>query len=316
MARPLRVDFPGALHHVMSRGNERRPMVRDDADRQRRLDWLRRTVETYGWRLHCFVLMTNHDHLFVETPEANLCAGMQYLNGSYTSYFNRRHRRAGHLFQGRFRGHLIEEEGYFLEVSRYIHLNPVRAKLVERPEQWPWSSYPGYHQERRALDWVTYAAVLGEFGRGDAGRREYARFVHAGMDEPPRSPFADAMGGLLLGSAGFVERVRKLVDDRPPDKAVPQLKSLRHRSQLAEITAVVAAYFGSDPTCWTTGRRSDDAGRAVAACLGRRFGYAATEVAQALGYRSHGSVRNALARVESGGQELQDALAKLDRKLH
>jgi hypothetical protein len=109
--------------------------------------------------------------------------------------------------------------------------------------------------------------------------------------------------------------VRKLVDDRPPDKAVPQLKSLRHRPQLAEIAAVVAAYFGSDPTCWTTGRRSDDAGRAVASYLGRRFGYAATEVAQALGYRSHGSVRNALARVESGGQELQDALAKLDRKL-
>ena len=119
----------------MSRGNERRAIVRDDADRQRRLDWLCRTVETYGWRLHAFVLMTNHDHLFVQTPEANLSVGMQFLNGSYTSYFNRRHRRAGHLFQGRFKGHLIDEEGYYLEVSRYIHLNPVRAKAVQRPEE-------------------------------------------------------------------------------------------------------------------------------------------------------------------------------------
>ena len=99
MARPLRIEFPGALYHVMSRGNERRGIVRDDMDRRKRLDWLRRTVETYGWRLHAFVLMNNHDHLFVETPEANLSAGMQHYNGSYTSYFNRRHRRVGHLFQ-------------------------------------------------------------------------------------------------------------------------------------------------------------------------------------------------------------------------
>ena len=97
MARPLRIQFAGALYHVMSRGNERKPIVRDDLDRQKRLDWLRRAVETYGWRLHAFVLMTNHEHLFLATPEANLSAGMQYLNGSYTSYFNRRHRRTAVL---------------------------------------------------------------------------------------------------------------------------------------------------------------------------------------------------------------------------
>lgn len=143
MARPLRIEYSGALYHVMSRGNARKAIVRDDVDREKRLDWLRRTVETYGWRLHAFVLMDNHDHLFVETPEANLSAGMQFLNGGYSSYFNRRRRRSGHLFQGRFKAQLIEEEGYFLEVSRYIHLNPVRAKRIP-PEKYPWSSYPGY----------------------------------------------------------------------------------------------------------------------------------------------------------------------------
>ena len=209
---------------------------------------------------------------------------MQYFNGSYTSYFNRRHRRVGHLFQGRFRSHLIDNDGYFLEVSRYIHLNPVRAKLVERPERWRWSSYRGYQQERRALDWVTYAAVLGEFGRGDAARRAYAQFVRAGLAEPPASPFAKAVGGLLVGSSRFVERMRKLIDDRPADAAVPQLNVLRHRPAIEEIVTVVAAHFGSDPSLWTAGRRSDDAGRAAAAYLGRRFGHGAGEVAKALGY--------------------------------
>jgi len=111
MTRPLRMECPGALYHVMSRGNERRDVVRDDADREKRLDWLRRTVDVYGWGLHAFVLMTHHDHLFVETPAANLSVGMRHYNGSYTGYFNRRHRRSGHLFQGRFQGHLIKEEG-------------------------------------------------------------------------------------------------------------------------------------------------------------------------------------------------------------
>ncbi len=129
MARPLRIEFPGALYHVMSRGNERQDIVRDEADREERLDWLMRTVVTYGWRLHAFVLMTNHEHLFVETPEASLSAGMQFLNGSYTGYFNRRHGRAGHLFRGRFKGHLIEEDGCFLKVKRL----PERKRLRGRP---------------------------------------------------------------------------------------------------------------------------------------------------------------------------------------
>ena len=119
MARPLKIQYPGALHHVICRGNARGWIVWDDTDREKRLGWLRRTVETYGWHLHAFVLMTNHEHFFVQTPEPNLAAGMQYLNGSYTSYFNRRHRRSGHLFQGRYRGHLVEEQGQSCS-ARYV----------------------------------------------------------------------------------------------------------------------------------------------------------------------------------------------------
>ena len=270
MARPLRIEFPGALYHVMSRGNERKPIARDERDRQKRLDWLRRTVETYGWRLHAFVLMRNHDHLFVETPEPNLSAGMQLLNGSYTGYFNRRHRRVGHLFQGRFKGHIIEEDGYFLEVSRYIHLNPVRAGIVAAPEQYPWSSYPGYCRARRALEWITYSRVLGSFSSNAVQtRRYYARFVGAGLADPPPSPFREAAGGLLLGSQRFIDRICSLLDEQPEQIELPELGRLRQRPSVDEIAAATARHFGTDAANWSPRTRSDAAGRAVAAYLVR-----------------------------------------------
>ena len=317
MARPLRVEFPGALYHVISRGNERRPIVRDDEDRQRRLDWLRRTVQTYGWRLHAFVLMDNHEHLFVQTPEANLSAGMHDLNSSYTGYFNRRHHRVGHLFQGRFKGHLIEEEGYYLEISRYVHLNPARAKQVKRPEDYSWSSYPGYRWQSRRLDWVTYAAVLGEFGRDPTRARQgYRRFVEAGLTRPPPSPFAGALGGLLVGSRSFVDRIRQLLKTRSPDPDVTGLVQLRPRPPLDAIVAAVAEHFGVDRRLWGPGRRSDDVARAAAAYVARRkFGYPAGTVAIAVGYTNHSSVSRAVNRIESASAKFHESLASLARKL-
>ena len=317
MARPLRIQFAGALYHVISRGNEQIAIVRDDVDRYKRLDWLRRTVEIYGWRLYAFVLMTNHEHLFVETPEPNLSAGMQYLGGSYTSYFNWRHHRSGHLFQGRFKGYLVEERGYFQEVSRYIHLNPVRAGMVARPQDYPWSSYPGYARARQVVDWVSYDRVLGEFAPDlSAARRAYSGFVRAGVDDPPPSPFADAVERLLLGSAAFVTRMRRLLRDRPEDAAIPQLKQLRPRPALERIVGDVADHFGHVPDDWRQGRRVDDASRAVAAYLARRrFGYSSRQVAAALGYRGHGGVSSAVARIESAGDVIQRTADELARKI-
>ncbi len=317
MTRPLRIEFPGALYHVMSRGNERRRIVRDDADRQKWIEWLRRTVETHGWRLHGFVLMPNHHHLFVETPEANLSEGMHYLNGSFTGYFNRRHRRSGHLFQGRFKAHLVEEEGYFLEVSRYVHLNPVRGRLVERPEDYRWSSYPGYRRAARALPWVTYARVLGEFGHtASQTRRAYARFVQAGIDEPPESPFRQALGGFLLGSSEFIESIGRRLEDRPTDADVPQLQELRPRPSLATILTAVGEHFDRDPADWSRGTRCEDAGRAVAAYLARRrFGYRATAVAVALGYGSSSAVSHAIRRIDNGPAQLRRTVERISKAL-
>jgi putative transposase len=318
MARPLRIEYAGALYHVMSRGNEQRPIVKDDVDRRQRLAWLRRTVETYGWRLHAFVLMTNHEHLFVETPEPNLSAGMQFLNGSYTSYFNRRAERVGHLFQGRFKAHLVDGEGYCQTVSRYIHLNPVRASLVRHPGDYAWSSYGGYTRASRALPWVTYGRVLSDFGPGSdaARRRRYGQYVEAAVGESVPSPFAAAIEGLILGSDEFVQRIRKLLRDRDADRALPTLARLRGRPSLKEIVAVAMKRLDAGAERWSAGHRSDSGSRAVVAYFCRRqCGYSCTAIAEALGFTSVSSVSRSVRRVETNLPRYRGTLEMLEHDL-
>jgi putative transposase len=302
----------------MSRGNEQRPIVTDDADRRRRLDWLRRTVETYGWRLHAFVLMDNHEHLFVETPAPNLSAGMQYLNGSYTSYFNRRMERVGHLFQGRFKAHLIDEQGYFQAVSRYIHLNPVRASLVKRPGEYPWTSYPGYMRAAKALNWITYERILGDFGSVDGAvqRRRYVQYVEAPAGEQVVSPFATAVEGLIVGSESFVSRIKSLLSDRARDKAMPALDRLRARPSLETVIAAAMTCTDAGAERWTAGHRSNSGSRAVVAYLCRyRYGYNCTEIATALGFASVSSVSRSIRHIEANRTAYRRMLRELECQL-
>ena len=141
MARPLRLEFAGAVHHVTSRGDRREDIFLDDDDRQAWLSVLGQVCDRFNWVVHAYCLMSNHYHLLVETVEGNLSAGMRQLNGLYTQRFNRRHGMVGHLFQGRYKAILIQKEAHLLELSRYVVLNPVRASMVATPEAWPWSSY-------------------------------------------------------------------------------------------------------------------------------------------------------------------------------
>ena len=154
MSRPLRIEIENGIYHVTARGWERRVLVRDDRDRQEWFKLLDRVVVRCGWRFFAWALMDNHFHLFFQTPEANLSAGMHDLNSGYATWFNRRHRRVGSLFQGRFKAILVEDESYCWALSRYIHVNPVRAKMVERPEDYPWSSYQHYLRSRKAPGWL------------------------------------------------------------------------------------------------------------------------------------------------------------------
>jgi len=141
MSRPLRIEYAGALYHVTSRGDNKAAIYIDDEDRERFLQTLSEVCERYNWVLHTYCLMDNHYHLLIETPESNLSIGMRHLNGVYTQRFNRKHERVGHVFQGRFKSIIVQRESYLLELARYIVLNPVRARMVRKAKNWPWSSY-------------------------------------------------------------------------------------------------------------------------------------------------------------------------------
>jgi len=217
MARPMRVEFPGAVYHVTARGNERRRTFRDDGDRQEFLATLEQTAQEHGLRVHAYCLMPNHYHLLVETPRANLSRSIGWLQTTYTIRFNQRHRRSGHLFQGRFKAHLVEVDSYATELLRYVHLNPVRPRDKQAPvprersvalRQYPWSSHRAYLGKSPAPSWLC-TDWLSFFGRRrSAGQKEYDRFVKDAFESAVEDPWARLQGGLVLGSEAFVEQVR------------------------------------------------------------------------------------------------------------
>ncbi|MEJ2422629.1 MAG: transposase [Acidobacteriota bacterium] len=210
MARPLRIEYPGAVYHVTSRGNERRRVFRDDEDRRLFLTVLERTVERWDWIVHAYCLMGNHYHLVIETPEPTLSRGMRQINGEYTQAFNRRHHRAGHLFQGRFKAIVAEKESHLLELCRYVVLNPVRARgmKVKAPEDWSWSSYRATAGKVKPPKWLTVSWILSQFGKNPTrARQAYRRFVAQGLKDRTK---IKARGGLWIGSDAFGRRLKKL----------------------------------------------------------------------------------------------------------
>ena len=223
MARPLRLEFSGALYHVTARGNERRDIFlgNQDDDRIALLQTLGQVCERFQWLIHAYCLMTNHYHLLVETPDANLSKGMRQLNGVYTQYVNRTHGRVGHLFQGRYKAILVDKESYLLELARYVVLNPVRAHIVARPEDWPWSSYRAMVGNCEPPSFLAVDGLLRFFGKNRSiAVADYRRFVAEGMTAP--SPWLDLKNQVYLGSEQFVERMQARIDPARPLREVPQ----------------------------------------------------------------------------------------------
>jgi putative transposase len=285
----------------MSRGIEGRRICADDADRDRWLDILGRAAERFGWRVFAYSLLDNHYHLFLRAPEGGLAAGMRQLNGDYAGYFNRRHERLGPLMQGRYKSVLVENSGHWLELSRYVHINPVRAGLCERPEQWRWSSYIGYHRPARRPDWLDCAAVLAEFGRDEAkARRAYRDYMAEGLGKKLDNPISKAAHGLVLGSDEFVKKVRKLLAGRGNDEEIPQIGRLGRGADLEALVERVCRRMKTDRASWRPGRRSDDLSRAICTYAVRRAsGARIAKLAAVLGYRSASSVGAACRRVEA-----------------
>jgi len=208
MARPLRIEFAGAVYHVTSRGNERKDIFRTDSDRRLFLDILQQVNVKYNWHCHAYCLMDNHYHIVIETPDGNLIKGMRQLNGVYTQAFNKRHDRVGHIFQGRYKAILIQKDSHLLEVCRYVVLNPVRALVVKRPETWQWSSYNPMIDKSSVHPCLTTEWVLGQFGRKKTtALKNYAEFVEAGIGKD--TLWKQVKGQLLLGEEDFAD---KLID--------------------------------------------------------------------------------------------------------
>ena len=224
MARKARVEFEGAVYHVLDRGDRREAIFEDDTDRRRFLETLGEACGRTGWRVHAFVLMSNHYHLMFETPEANLVAGMRWFQTTWTIRYNKRHRLSGHLFQGRYKAVVVDsqESRYFAVLSDYIHLNPVRARMIgleERLFDYPWSSYPLYAARKGRPVWFEPRTVLGEMGLEDtaAGRRAYAeRMRDRAVDELTQkhepAELSELRRGWCLGGEGFRERMLRLLD--------------------------------------------------------------------------------------------------------
>jgi len=240
MARPLRLDFAGALHHVTSRGNERRPIFHSNRDREAFLQFLAEAVKRFGWSVTAWVLMTNHYHLVIQTPEPNLSRGMQWLNGTYADWFNRRHERSGHLFQGRFKSFLIQTETYAAEVLRYVVLNPVRAKIVATPEEYRWSSYRATAGLEGAPAWLDLAAVYIQFDSDRAAAQAmYAEYVRANVDSCERL-WDRTINGIYLGGEEWAKQMRAVVESRPRSTDHPVEQRAIGRPKVQKVIAAVA----------------------------------------------------------------------------
>jgi putative transposase len=235
MARPLRIEFPGAVYHVTSRDNARADIFEDDTDREIFLNTLGQVVRRFNWLCHAYCLMGNHYHLLIETPEGNLSAGMRQLNGVYTQAFNRSHHRDGHVFKGRFKAILVEKESHLLELCRYVVLNPVRAAMTARPEQYQWSSYLPVIGKAARPAFLTTEWLLGNFSTSlPESRRRYRQFVKEGI-KSTESPWVKLSGQILLGTEAFIQQAKELLGGREDIPEIPRKQRHVGRPSLDEL---------------------------------------------------------------------------------
>ena len=249
MARPLRIEFAGALYHVTSRGNARQNIYLNNADRGSWLAVFAKVCERFNWVCYSYCLMNNHYHLFIETPEGNLSQGMRQLNGVYTQRFNRFHNRVGHLYQGRYKAILVQKEAYLLELSRYIVLNPVRARMVNAPQEWPWSNYRATIGLASVEDWLNTTWVLAAFGaKRSQAICQFIDFVSRGESQP--SIWNDLNKQIYLGDDKFVEEMLCKISGetnldevpRPQKRQNPQpLEAYKNMMNFRD-EAIIAAY--------------------------------------------------------------------------
>ncbi len=314
MARPLRIQYEHALYHITGRGNERKKIFYGQDDYERFKKYLTEAQARYGFILHCYVLMGNHYHLVGETPHANLDAIMHSINGAYTTYFNKRRKRSGHLFQGRYKAILVERDSYLLELSRYVHLNPVRAHMVEKPEEYAYSSYQSYISPdmddivNRDLIWDMIAV------NREKAPSLYREFVEAVTGEQAGSPLNSVYGGMILGHTQFIKgTLDRLENERVRKEDVSGRRALKTPVNLSDTVEAVsrALEVPTERITSTKGRQ-----RNLAIYLTRRTtAFTNREIGQAFGNISCSAVTRVCERFEATLKTDAALRAELDRAM-
>ena len=279
----------------MSRGNDSTDIYRDDADRQFFLDLLAEEIKRSKWILHDYALMTTHYHLAIETPEGTLSTGLHRFLGRYAQRFNKRHGRRGHLFEGRFKSLLVEKESYFLELTRYLALNPVQGGIVARPQDWPWSSYCARAGLEKAPPWLTMEPVLSRFGSDLATQQKaYCTFVEAGIEDQ-RDLLDEVVAQMYLGTAAWIEKVQKVIDEEERNEEHPRAQVNPGRPEVGDVAEAVAKTFDVTPEAIAEGRGTLE--RRLVAYIAFEDGLIPLRrIAKQLGVTSAGGISTLVAR--------------------
>ncbi|MDD4893801.1 MAG: transposase [Candidatus Omnitrophica bacterium] len=244
MARPLRIEYPGAFYHVTSRGNERKAIFSQDKDRENFLGYLNEAHRRFNLVIHAYCLMPNHYHLVCETPLANLSRCMQFINSSYTAYYNARCKRTGHLLQGRYKAILVDKDSYITALVRYVHLNPVRANLANMPEEYRWSSYRYFVISRKGRpDFLTTDFAMSYFDQDVGGFRQ---FTEEAVSKKTETPFGDLKAGFILGDDSFVKHIKdRYLGNIEASRDLPSLRQLKKNCVLSEkIVGIIDSEIG------------------------------------------------------------------------
>lgn len=304
MARPPRVQYEDAFYHITARGNARQKIYLDDFDREMFLDNIGKAFDRFGFIIHAFVLMDNHYHLLIQTPHANLSLIMRYINGLYTQAFNRRHKRVGHIFQGRYKSIIVDRDAHYLELIRYIHLNPWRAKMVNVLDQFRYSSHkaivdPSWGKKWHA--WYDRRLVLKEFGLREGKAIEaYRAFINAGKGK--ESPFENVIGGYALGDKVFAKWIWERFIDGKEKGEVTGYRKLSSDIEVSKVLQVIKRFYNLSTDELFHSKRGfaggNDARNLLMFLLNRHGGCTQQEIGKLCGGASRMAVSEAIRRCE------------------
>jgi len=286
MSRPLRIEYPGAVYHVMNRGSDRQKVFLGNSDYQAFLKTVSEAHDLWGIEVFAYCLMANHYHLCLRTPQGNLSRVMRHVDGLYTQRFNRSHRRDGSLFRGRYKAIVVDADEYLIGVVRYIHLNPIGAKLVGQPEEYMWSSHELYLEGSRFKPWVNRKEVLDHFG----STSEFHQYVQSGNEEGIEEFYSSKKQSPVLGGEGFRGKVMRYLG--PMGVEHPRYERITVRPSAERVLKVVAQVYGKGVDDLRTGRRGEEnEGRKVAMYLMKRLcDMTLGEAAKEFGVKSYGTV--------------------------